>query len=630
MKIVRKVWVIFIFLFAFMFAVGLPLSYGAQTPAEEKITDWQYKWEDGPDKGLEAIESSEGWIRVDSNHSMPEKPAGVTTVWLKINVPHLSWINSGIYMEKFYAQNLTFFLDNRIIYESHRTYLYDINRILLPLEQIESGKTIYIKAETSTERLGTQNGIWQGDYQKLLPSFAKHDLSDIILGSALIFIAIVMIICSQFLNKVQLSSWVSLYCVILAIGMIVITYSPFLYTFYGAYGQIYLQLFDLSLFILLPALTFFFEKVFGGGPYFIISRFRIFQAAYSAFCMVAMLINLLTGSAYYPVYFFLTVTILGIFMIIQFLLIISFSLIYAKKGNKDAMILSVGFSFLALTVIGDLILFYLSSESYDLFLWKGGVVGFIIALIVVLGRRFAKNHEQLLKYSQELEMYNNNIQKSEKMEMISQLAASVAHEVRNPLQVTRGFLQLIAERTTSDKEKNYLLLAIDELDRASNIITDFLTFAKPQLENVTVLNLSEELRHIEVVLVPLANLQGGTIHLDVAQNLYIQGNSSKFKQAFMNMIKNSIEALNGEGQIHLRAYEERNEAVIHIQDNGEGMDQAELAKLGEPYFSNKSKGTGLGLMVTFRIIEVMQGKIEFNSEKGVGTEAVVRFPLVRA
>lgn len=186
----------------------------------------------------------------------------------------------------------------------------------------------------------------------------------------------------------------------------------------------------------------------------------------------------------------------------------------------------------------------------------------------------------------------------------------------------------MAAEKLNQKEKGYMNMAIEELDRASNIITDFLTFAKPQLEHITSLNVCQELKQIEGILVPLANLQGGEITLEVPEDLYIEGNSSKFKQAFINIIKNSIEALDGQGQIRIWAYKEKNEVWIHIRDNGEGMETKELSKLGEPYFSTKTKGTGLGLMVTFRIIEVMHGRLEFKSEKGVGTEAIVRFPAI--
>ncbi|MOA26157.1 Sporulation kinase A [compost metagenome] len=94
------------------------------------------------------------------------------------------------------------------------------------------------------------------------------------------------------------------------------------------------------------------------------------------------------------------------------------------------------------------------------------------------------------------------------------------------------------------------------------------------------------------------------------------------------MIKNSIEALTNDGLISIRAYhdEKSRRIVIRIKDNGEGMHEADLKRLGEPYYSKKTKGTGLGLMVTYRIIEAMQGTIEFTSRKSLGTEVVIQFP----
>lgn len=253
------------------------------------------------------------------------------------------------------------------------------------------------------------------------------------------------------------------------------------------------------------------------------------------------------------------------------------------------------------------------------------MVVFVISLIVILGRRFASNHNKVVEYSRELEKFNNELQRSDKMEIISELAASVAHEVRNPLQVTRGFLQILGERSGS-KEKDYLRMAMEELDRASVIITDFLTFAKPGVDTVEVFGVSAELKHVSGILVPLANLQGGAIELRLQEALQVKGSPAKFKQAFINLIKNSIESLQEEGRIVITAWKTGDTVIISVKDNGEGMRVSELARLGEPYYSNKTKGTGLGLMVTFRIIEAMGGSIEFQSRKGEGTEVIVKLP----
>lgn len=106
------------------------------------------------------------------------------------------------------------------------------------------------------------------------------------------------------------------------------------------------------------------------------------------------------------------------------------------------------------------------------------------------------------------------------------------------------------------------------------------------------------------------------IELNLQSDLCVIGSSAKFKQAFINIIKNSIEALQDNGLIRVTAWEFGAHVMISVRDNGEGMNGSELARLGEPYYSNKTKGTGLGLMVTFRIIEAMEGTTEFQSEKG--------------
>ncbi|WP_027093417.1 sensor histidine kinase [Cohnella thermotolerans] len=213
------------------------------------------------------------------------------------------------------------------------------------------------------------------------------------------------------------------------------------------------------------------------------------------------------------------------------------------------------------------------------------------------------------------------------MKIISDLAASVAHEVRNPLQVTRGFLQLLAGRA-EEKNKPYFDLASNELDRASDIITDFLTFAKPEIDTIRLLNISEELKKIEAMMMPMVAMHGGILHFSSQDNLYFYGNSSKLKQALINIIKNSIEAIEPDGRIEVKAQSEHDQVVVQITDNGVGMDEEEVSKLGVPFFSTKSKGTGLGLMVTFRIIEVMNGTIKIRSAKGKGTEFTIRFPQV--
>ncbi|AZK46342.1 sensor histidine kinase [Paenibacillus lentus] len=604
-------------------------SSGRNTVANENIiSQWEIAWIDEDNLHLteQDLDKIENWTSYSTSTPITAKRNEKATQWIKMKLPEVNFDSPAILFDKVYGHNILMMVNDQVIYESQRQYNYEINTILAPLKREFSGSYLYLGI-SSSNRIGVQDSVLIGEFSSLQIDYIKSNITDFILGSALIFIAIVMLFCLFLLNSETVSTWLALCAVILASGVIVITYSSFLYSLLGNFGDIYVTLFDLSLFLLLPSFTFFFEKIFGSGYYSIIKKFRKFQVYYSLFCFVAMIINNFSGYRYHNIYSYISATALGMIMIIQFIILVSTSTVYAIKGNREAIIFSSGFAIFAILGIGELAWFYLNSAYYDLFLWKWGVVSFLISLIIILGRRFAETHKQVVEYSRQLEMFNNELQRAEKMEIISEMAASVAHEVRNPLQVTRGFLQLIAEKE-HNSDKVYMNMALDELDRASNIITDFLTFAKPEVGKVTTLNLLNEFIHIEGILVPMVNLQGGRISVHIPNDLYIRGNSSKFKQAFINIIKNSIEALHGDGDIQIWAHKENGKVSIHIKDNGEGMDKEALSRLGEPYFSTKTKGTGLGLMVTFRIIEVMEGEVHFTSEKGVGTEAIISFPQV--
>ncbi|MFD0692577.1 ATP-binding protein [Paenibacillus sp. GCM10027628] len=589
------------------------------------IPEWSIMW-GGPDSVEELVKGTGEWIAVSDLRNSSAKPEGITSAWIKIKLPATLPNHYGVFISELFTQHLAVYLENQLIQENHRNFQFDVQRLLIPLSSEDAGKTVYLKLGTAMTRIGIHSDIQIGQNSNLIQRYVIQDMGNIILGFAFLFIAFIMLISSMFLKKVQLTSWISLIIVILAMGTIFITSVPFIYDYYSEYGTVISNMFDIALAVCLPSLSYYFEKIFDSPTELSLFRkFRKFQILYSVFLLSFMIVNQFLSLHLAKMYFTISVTIQGSIMLVQFVLLLGFSFRYVLRGNKDAVIFSTGFGFFSLMGVIDLFWFYFSKQMHELFLWKWGMVGFIIMLIVILGRRLATYQDQIVNYSRELEFYNKQLLQSEKMEIISALAASIAHEVRNPLQVTRGFLQLVAGKSDT-KNRQYMEMAIDELDRASHIITDFLTFAKPQMEDLSELNVSKELKQIEGIIVPLATLHGGKVLVDIPQELYIRGNSSKLKQALINIIKNSIEAFHKEGQIDIWAYKENGKVFIHIKDNGEGIESSKLAKLGEPYFSTKTKGTGLGLMVTFRIIEAMRGSIEFKSQIQVGTEVIIKLP----
>ncbi|MDQ0115762.1 ATP-binding protein [Paenibacillus harenae] len=634
MKGLLKYTVLIAFMFAIFSSVLVHPSYAQANPEDNDtiyINEWEMKWETNPDATIEDIMSqdqAEGWFPVSYGEDLPEKPEGIHVAWLRFRIPDVNLIRPVLYLSKLTAKNVFIYVDQQQVYSSNRNYNYNKNEILLPLQTNEEKEYIYLKLQTNGEWLGLKEPAIIGEYKSLSKTYMNRGILDVILGASLLFIALTAYLCVIFLNKSYLVSWFSLSTIVLSVGLMILSYSPFLLSAAGRNGVLFYYFFDIASSLLMPAIYIFFENIFGKGPYGIISKIRKIQIITALLNIVFSVVGIFSEDIK-DGYMLIGLILFALCVVIGNIILVVLLIIYCTRNNKDAIILTVGFGMFSAIGVTEIIWYFAKERSYDVYFWKWGVLSFLASLLIILVRRIMENYEQVVKYSKQLEVFNNELQRSEKMEMISQLAASVAHEVRNPLQVTRGFLQLLGHRTAIEKDKGYMNLAIEELDRASEIITDFLTFAKPQIEKTNILNLADEINQIEGILVPLATMQGGIIKSEVMPDLYVKGNSSKFKQALINIIKNSVEAFKSDGLIEIYASRvDSNEIIIRIKDNGEGIHESDLIRLGEPYYSKKTKGTGLGLMVTFRIIELMGGRLEYSSVIGEGTEAIIYLPCI--
>jgi two-component system sporulation sensor kinase B len=178
------------------------------------------------------------------------------------------------------------------------------------------------------------------------------------------------------------------------------------------------------------------------------------------------------------------------------------------------------------------------------------------------------------------------LMKAEKLKVVSHLAASISHEVRNPLTTCKGFLQLSHQEETSPHVKNYIGTAIEELDRASNIINDYLTFAKPAPETMEEISVCDEIQNVVNILTPLANMNN--VQLKCSKVDYVKclilGDPKKLQQSLINIVKNGIESMTDEStEINLTS--DLSSLRIEIRDEGKGMSQHQINRLGEPYFT---------------------------------------------
>jgi PAS domain S-box-containing protein len=219
------------------------------------------------------------------------------------------------------------------------------------------------------------------------------------------------------------------------------------------------------------------------------------------------------------------------------------------------------------------------------------------------------------------------LRKTEKLSVVGELAASVAHEIRNPLTSLKGFVQML--QTSSKENKFYYKIMLDELERINIISSELLVLAKPQKIQFQKKNINDLLKDVQSLLDSEANLYG--VFLDVKFNEAlpeIECEPNQLKQLFINIIKNSIEATAKHVKVTIQMNEQNMIKILFI-DDGCGIEEERLKHLGEPFYSMKEKGTGLGLTVSYRIVEFHKGKIFFKSVLGEGTEVELLLPITK-
>lgn len=216
---------------------------------------------------------------------------------------------------------------------------------------------------------------------------------------------------------------------------------------------------------------------------------------------------------------------------------------------------------------------------------------------------------------------------------LGEIAAGLAHDVKNPLMNIRGCARIMTRnKDLEDSHKEMLNIIIHEVDRINIVIEQMLSFGKITRNNgYTELNINEAIRNC----VQIIDRQkfGKSIkvscYLDEKIPL-IRANNINIQQVILNILTNSVEAIINSGYIKIIAKNNQNENIlIRIIDNGKGIKKSDMSNIFNPYYTNKSNGTGLGLFTAKRILEQYKSSIDVISEEGKGTEIIITFPIVR-
>jgi two-component system sporulation sensor kinase A len=213
---------------------------------------------------------------------------------------------------------------------------------------------------------------------------------------------------------------------------------------------------------------------------------------------------------------------------------------------------------------------------------------------------------------------------AEKLNVAGQLAAGIAHEVRNPLTAIKGFLQLIETKLTD--HKSYFDIIQSEINRIELILSELLVLAKPQdlkFAHVRLQTLIEEVKTLIDTQAILSNVQ--IEFMNDCGNLIINCDQNQLKQVVINFLKNAIEAMPRGGKVTIELKKHGfNQVKMLFKDTGSGMPRHVLQRIGEPFFTTKESGTGLGIMNSKQIIDNHHGTLNFwSDEKGTIIEVIL-------
>ncbi|GKV66022.1 MULTISPECIES: nitrogen regulation protein NR(II) [unclassified Sporosarcina] len=215
----------------------------------------------------------------------------------------------------------------------------------------------------------------------------------------------------------------------------------------------------------------------------------------------------------------------------------------------------------------------------------------------------------------------------ERLQTMSMIAAVVAHEVRNPMTAITGFIQMMNQDSTNPYTSFTQIMEM-EIKRVNQIVSDFLILSEPTLHKQTYFSITNTLR------TTIEEFQKEFEMRHIAQTISLPerglsfyGNESAIKQVFSNVLSNSCDAIEQEGTIDLSLHVRGDTISIRIQDDGKGMDKETLENIFQPFFSTKEEGTGLGMIISKKIIVDHKGTLEVDSLQSTGTTVTITLPL---
>ncbi len=223
----------------------------------------------------------------------------------------------------------------------------------------------------------------------------------------------------------------------------------------------------------------------------------------------------------------------------------------------------------------------------------------------------------------ELEDAKRKLELKNRLEYIGEMSANIAHEFKNSISTVKGYGQMILQQLEgNNRAKRYAEKILKESENINEVVNRFLLYAKPlslNIEEIDAFSFFEELK--------MGFFKFDFVKFNLATDFRFKGDTLLLRQCFSNLIKNAIESVSGVDNPEVQVFFEKGEDkgfTFRVKDNGSGIDESDMTKIFIPFFTTRSEGTGLGLSLCEKILTLHNGTIEVKSEKGRGTEVIVR------
>ena len=350
------------------------------------------------------------------------------------------------------------------------------------------------------------------------------------------------------------------------------------------------------------------------------------------FAYVQVLIDTLVVT----VILFVTGNYSSIFSFLYLVVIIYSSILLPPRGTiAIAAVCSIQFGIMVdLEYYGVLLPFgtddVLLASAYS---WNKVIYKILITMTACFGVAFLSGFlsEQLRKTRKELRSMEDHVRRVEKMAAIGEMAAGLAHEIKNPLASLTSSIQLLRDDIRYDADHDRLMqIILREADRLSALVTNFLLYARPPAGKAEAIELDKILIDTAELFEKDDNHDGRIItNKNIQPNIWIAMDPVQLRQILWNLLINASEAIEGEGAIDIEMYASKNkQAVIKISDNGRGISQEDLKHIFDPFFTTKPSGTGLGLSIVHRILDAYDSLLDVQSEMGKGTTFLLQFKQI--